>query len=253
MIRLARLLAVLAAIATVTAYGSSQHATAQSASPANQRAAIEHAVRKSGAALGVGPLRGFNIRISAVDRRFARAYSVYTAKLGLKHESASGRLVSILRRPATSWKVVFSGSEADAPPCKVAPATIRRELLRYATCSSALNGASRTFFTPGPNGASCEIDLAPMGPTAEASCRVWPPVVPVRKAIGVTLTAKGHLTGICHGMLCMSNGPLGLPLLYGRSISLGPIRCTALRGGVRCVVKKTGRGFLLSANRIEPG
>jgi hypothetical protein len=50
----------------------------------------------------------------------------------------------------------------------------------------------------------------------------------------------------------MSNGPLGIPLLYGRSISVGPFRCTALRGAVRCVVEKTGRGFLLSAGRIEP-
>jgi hypothetical protein len=50
----------------------------------------------------------------------------------------------------------------------------------------------------------------------------------------------------------MSNGPLGIPLLYGRSISAGPFRWTALRGAVRCVVEKTGRGFLLSAARIEP-
>jgi len=111
-------------------------------------------------------------------------------------------------------------------------------------------GLQRVFFTPGLNAASCEIDVGlPALPTS-----VWcveELKVPVNKAIGVTLTRKGHLK-ICRGEKCVGNPATNTPTLrYGRVLSLGPFRCTSLRAGVRCLVKATRQGFLLSAHRVE--
>jgi hypothetical protein len=39
-------------------------------------------------------------------------------------------------------------------------------------------------------------------------------------------------------------------LAVGRSIELGPFRCTSLRAGVRCVVTKLGHGFTLSTRGV---
>ena len=56
---------------------------------------------------------------------------------------------------------------------------------------------------------------------------------------------------ICHGQKCVGNPPEDARTLrYGHSISVGPFRCTALRRGVHCVVKKLGYGFLLSAHHV---
>ncbi len=75
--------------------------------------------------------------------------------------------------------------------------------------------------------------------------------VPPSKALGVTLTRKGHLK-ICRGEKCVGNPATDTPTLrYGHAISLGPFRCTSLRAGVRCLLKRTQRGFLLSAHRVE--
>jgi hypothetical protein len=79
---------------------------------------------------------------------------------------------------------------------------------------------------------------------------VGPPKVSASKALGATLTPSGPLV-ICHGLKCVSNAPQhARTLRYGHSISHGPFRCTALRRGVHCVVRKLGYGFLLSAHRV---
>jgi hypothetical protein len=82
------------------------------------------------------------------------------------------------------------------------------------------------------------------------AARVWC-LGPVRslaeahRALAVTLPASGRVK-VCHGPGCVANAPDREPKLrYGRSISLGPFRCTSLRTGVRCVVKKLDHGFLL--------
>jgi hypothetical protein len=62
------------------------------------------------------------------------------------------------------------------------------------------------------------------------------------------MNASGKLT-ICHG--CMGNEPEDTQMLaVGRSIELGPFRCTSLRAGVRCVVTKLGHGFTLSTRGV---
>jgi hypothetical protein len=109
---------------------------------------------------------------------------------------------------------------------------------------------AQAFVTPGPNGASCEIDVIVPNLPKRTWCVVEPPKVKASKAIGATLTPSGYLV-ICHGLKCVGNAPEQTRTLrYGHSISVGPFRCTALRRGVHCVVKKLGYGFLLSADRV---
>jgi hypothetical protein len=116
-------------------------------------------------------------------------------------------------------------------------------------------GGQRAFFTPGRNGASCEIDVGVRSLRTEVWC-LGPvrSLAEARRAIAARLLVSGRVQ-VCHGMRCVGNSD-GPPILrYGRSISLGPFRCTALRVGVRCVAKSTGRGFLLTAHavkRVEP-
>ena len=110
--------------------------------------------------------------------------------------------------------------------------------------------AQRFFFTPGPNGASCEIDVGVPGLSGQAWCVVGPPHLPTRRAIGVALTAAG-VVAVCHGLRCVGNAPDQTPTLrYGRSIGLGPFRCTSLRQGVRCIATKLGHGFLLGSHSL---
>jgi hypothetical protein len=111
--------------------------------------------------------------------------------------------------------------------------------------------SQRFFITQGPNGAGCELDVGVSGLPTATWCVVGPPQLPFSKAVGVTLTASGRLQ-VCHGGRCVGNAPSGTPRLrYGRSISLGPFRCTSLRLGVRCVVTKSGHGFLLGARGVQ--
>ena len=110
--------------------------------------------------------------------------------------------------------------------------------------------SQRFFLTPGPNGAGCEIDVGVSGLPTQAWCAIGPPQLPFSKALGVAMSASGRLQ-ICHGGRCVGNAPVGTTTLrYGRSISLGPFRCTSLRLGVRCIVTKRGHGFTLGARGV---
>jgi hypothetical protein len=130
-----------------------------------------------------------------------------------------------------------------------------RALLVVATAAAALaapalssGGSARWFYSP--DGVECELGLNRSGlhrPTY-AFCLAYQPGRPTRTAIAVTMNASGKLT-ICHG--CMSNQPDNAQrLAVGRSIALGPFRCTSLHVGVRCVVTKLGHGFKLSTRGL---
>src|SRR5215472_17566204 len=83
--------------------------------------------------------------------------------------------------------------------------------------STASQPQQRFFFTPGPNGANCEIDLVPDLPR-RVFCAIEPPKVKASKAIGATLTPLGRLL-ICHGLKCVGNAPQSArKLRYGHSI-----------------------------------
>jgi hypothetical protein len=96
-----------------------------SPSPA-QRRAIVAAIRKKPAAAGV--TRVERVRISTVDRRYASAVTFPRDKAG----NVLHRDSWLVRHYPSGWRVVFVGS--DAPPCKVAPAAVRRDLLGSAVC-----------------------------------------------------------------------------------------------------------------------
>jgi hypothetical protein len=120
-------------------------------------------------------------------------------------------------------------------------------------CGAASGSISgqRFFFTPGPNGASCEVDVGIRGLPNAASCLIGPPKLSAAHAISVTLFPSGTVR-VCHGLRCIGNAPEHTPtLLYGRSVSLGPFRCTSLRSGVRCLVVKLERGFLLGRHGVR--
>jgi hypothetical protein len=99
---------------------------AWSSPSAAQRQAIVAAIRKKPAASGVK--RAEHVRISTVDRRFASAVTVPRDRAG--HVLALDRW--LVRHGDRGWRVVFVGS--DVPPCKVAPAAVRRDLLGFAAC-----------------------------------------------------------------------------------------------------------------------
>jgi hypothetical protein len=93
-----------------------------------ERAAIVAAMRKNLAASGVRSVQ--RVRVSTVDRRFATAVTYPRDK--------DGRVLSrdawLLRHGVHSWRVVFVGS--DMPPCNVASARVRRDLLGSTACFS---------------------------------------------------------------------------------------------------------------------
>jgi hypothetical protein len=40
-------------------------------------------------------------------------------------------------------------------------------------------------------------------------------------------------------------------LAYGKSVRLGPFRCTSRTDGMRCLVVRTGRGFLIGRETVK--
>jgi hypothetical protein len=108
----------------------------------------------------------------------------------------------------------------------------------------------RFFLTPAPLRASCEIDAGVPGLPTTAFCLADPGSIPSR-AVSATLSASGAVRS-CRGVRCLGNAPEHTPVLAtGRSATLGAFRCTSLVAAVRCVVAKTGRGFVLRASGVR--
>src|SRR5437762_4473291 len=104
-------------------------------------------------------------------------------------------------------------------------------------------GERHFFFGPGPT-TSCELDAGVPTVGTAAYCQTYP------HAQSATLRADGSLK-ICHGMKCIGNPPEMTPtLVFGASLTTGPFRCTSLHTGIKCVVMKTGHGFLISPTTI---
>jgi hypothetical protein len=105
-------------------------------------------------------------------------------------------------------------------------------------------GVQHFFFAPGTT-TSCgmALDVPKLG--TAAYCQTYP------HSESVLLRPSGKLS-ICHGITCIGNPPDQVPtLVYGSWLTLGPFRCDSTRGGIRCVVVKTGKGFLISPTKIE--
>jgi hypothetical protein len=163
-----------------------------------------------------------------------------------------GRVYSIDERDYTSYRSIGCdpGSSVEIRVKPTTPQALVRAL-RVAKIVDVSVGSQRFFFTSGPNGASCEIDFDMPDLGSEVWCLSYAGGRPYRTALAVAMSRSGKLRP-CHGLGCIGNAPLQTPTLrYGKSVILGPFRCTALRAGTRCVVTKTGRGFLLGAHRLK--
>lgn len=100
--------------------------------------------------------------------------------------------------------------------------------------ASTSGAATRWFHSPSGN-IQCEVRSA-----GSAYCQTGSP------ARSVTLRRDGTLR-TCRGTRCLGDGPENaFTLRYGRSVRVGPYRCTSLQSGMRCVVVSSGRGFLLN-------
>ena len=111
------------------------------------------------------------------------------------------------------------------------------------TMPAAGAGVQHFFFAPGTT-TSCELDFNMPKIGSAAFCQTYP------HTESATLRPNGKLT-ICHGITCIGNPPDQVPtLVYGGSLSAGPFRCSSLQKGVKCVVTKTGHGFLISPTKI---
>ncbi len=97
--------------------------------------------------------------------------------------------------------------------------------------AGASRGTHRFFLTPGANAVSCELSSAVPGLGTFAYCVIGP-----HHALSVQMTASGSLK-ICRGRGCLSNSPEDATILaLGKSVAVGPFRCTSFAIGVRCVV-----------------
>jgi hypothetical protein len=88
------------------------------------------------------------------------------------------------------------------------------------------------------------------GLPTDVECLVFPaPRLPAHKVGTVYLYGSGRVK-VCRGEGCLGNPEPRRTLHLDESVAVGPFRCTALHSGTLCVVKKTGRGFLLDARGL---
>jgi hypothetical protein len=113
--------------------------------------------------------------------------------------------------------------------------------------AGAATGIHRFIGVRGTANLDCELAAGVPGLGTFVYCLSAPTP---SKAISVQMSAAGKLS-ICRGTKCMSNPPDNVSMLRpGQSIKAGPFRCTALKTGIRCVVPKLGRGFLLGLHSL---
>jgi hypothetical protein len=103
--------------------------------------------------------------------------------------------------------------------------------------------AVRWFHSPSGN-IQCEVAAADVRGTY-AFCQTFsPPQIATLRRTGRTV--------VCARRACpIGNGPDNSVLLgYGRSIRVGPFRCTSLQTGMRCVVVADRRGFEIAREGV---
>ena len=102
--------------------------------------------------------------------------------------------------------------------------------------------SARWFHSPSRN-VSCELSVERPEIGTTAFCwTLHPPRCVILEADGRTRAPRNCLIG---------NPPENaFTLRYGRSVRLGPFRCTSRRVGMRCVVPSNGHGFLISRRRL---
>ena len=100
----------------------------------------------------------------------------------------------------------------------------------------------RWFHSPSGN-IECEVGVSRPGLGTYAFCASRRPVRCAKlKPSGRVLVYQN----------CLGNGPENaFTLRYGRSVRVGPFRCTSRRIGMECLVVRNGHGFLISRERLK--
>ena len=105
-----------------------------------------------------------------------------------------------------------------------------------------------TFFWPGRK-LHCEMTDDPANPNRPS---VY--CVTVDAAHAAQLESSGKL-GICGHRApsgCLGTVPPNSPTLaYGKDLTVGRFRCSSLRSGVKCVVNRSGKGFLINLKGVR--
>jgi uncharacterized protein DUF6636 len=107
-----------------------------------------------------------------------------------------------------------------------------------AAFASSAGAAVRWFHSPSGN-IECEVAGADARGTY-AYCQTFTPMRSVK------LSGDGTMR-VCSGVRCLGNGPENATTLdYGGSIRVGPFRCVSRASGIRCVIVRSGHGFVIS-------
>jgi len=115
-------------------------------------------------------------------------------------------------------------------------------LVATAAPASASSTAARWFHSPSGN-IVCELRArSALGTSAFCVSKR-----PVRCA---TLNPSGQ---VVRHQNCLLGDPREdeFTLRYGRSVRLGPFRCTSRRTGMQCVVVRNGHGFAISRRQLK--
>src|SRR4051812_19223491 len=105
--------------------------------------------------------------------------------------------------------------------------------------------ARQSFFHSPSGNIQCELDVDEQGTPTRAYCQTAKP------ARAATLDRRGRVRS-CRGISCLGNGPeTAFTLRYGRTTRLGPFACTSRESGMRCVVSRTGRGFVIAKSGVR--
>jgi hypothetical protein len=127
-------------------------------------------------------------------------------------------------------------------------------IVALALAAAPASAALRLFQSPSRN-IGCAVTSGSLGISARCDIaqRDWSPS---RKPAscqldwgqGVAVGATGRAGYVCAGDTTLDAGPR---LAYGKSITLGRLRCTSLTSGVTCTNLRDGHGFSISRQRVR--
>ena len=105
------------------------------------------------------------------------------------------------------------------------------------------------WYTTGPNKVNCYVTIRDSVVGTRAYCIQRHHAAPVT---GVAMNGSGRLT-ICHGNECGQLPNLAPELSVGDEVGAtnSPFDCKVLSAGVRCIILKTGSGFLIGTNGVQ--
>jgi hypothetical protein len=111
-------------------------------------------------------------------------------------------------------------------------------LLLSASPAAATGRTTASFYSPSRN-LGCEMDDRRSGVPNQVYCQSIKAPHNVRMGLDARLTT-------CRGVSCLGNAPENTPVLpYGKQVTVGRFRCFSLRSGIKCIVVRSGKGFLI--------